>query len=510
MKKGSSREKEDQIYRKEIGDDYQQIRKEILESKEIYDEHMGYNRIDTLQQYRDYKLKRKSVLIWLWKNIEEQQNEDRFNKYACQKVFEKAVYCIDRYLASTHLDENFYILLGATSFFVANKYQNTGDFLDTNYVYRMCEGKYDEDLVMTMELVIFQAINCDLNVLTPTEISFYIYKDFGAYLFQKKGNKSLVKNFATLEEYASSLTLDIMCDEKGIYYDYLTIAASSILCIFDHIIKEIREEFLEWLLTVYPIKISTLQSCREDIHAITVDKYSENSEEIKLEVIANTVEVLQKNLMAKSMTEEDNMFEKTPKRSRLATDDLSLTDTANTPNMDNKMCMEECSSRKTSPLLSFTHEEFDEYYNTPVKKQKCSSNYNIIVNSAITITKKHSINGPYNNLGELEQVSDLNQENVEENMMNHENILQHETSFNGLGTNHFDNDEICEKKGLECISHCILDEDDMQCESTGKIDNNISAKKRSFVLDEPLVMVDGTISFANSPVSKNKINQCHE
>ena len=30
---------------------------------------MGYDRIDQLQEYRDYKTKRKSVLIWLWKNV---------------------------------------------------------------------------------------------------------------------------------------------------------------------------------------------------------------------------------------------------------------------------------------------------------------------------------------------------------------------------------------------------------------------------------------------------------
>lgn len=384
------------------------------------------------------------------------------NKNVCQKVFEKAVYCIDRYLAATQLDENFYILLGATAFFVANKYQNTGDFLDTNYVYRMCEGKYDEDLVMTMELVIFQAIKCDLNVLTPSEISFYIYKDFGTYLFHKKGNKSNVKNFATPEEYSSTLILDFMCEEKGIHYDYLTIAAGSILCIFDHIIKEIREDFLEWLFTVYPIKISTLQSCREDIHTITADNYSDNCEEIKLEAMTNTVEVLVKSFMVKSMTEEaysticvlgeeDNMFEKTPKRSRLATSDLSTEESDKTPNVDT-MCMEECSN-KASPLLNFSQDENnDEYYNTPVKKHKSSSNYNIVVSSATTVPRKNSIQGPYNNLGEFEQVSNLNKENVEENMMNNENILQLETSFNGLGVNHFDNDENCEKKrfGINC------------------------------------------------------------
>lgn len=90
--------------------------------------------------------------------------------------------------------------------------------------------------------------------------------------------------------------------------------------------------------------------------------------------------------------------------------------------------------------------------------------------------------------------------------MNSENLLQHETSFNGLGTNQFDNDGNYEQNAMEGVSNGILAENGMQCESTEKIENNISEKKRSFVLDEPLVMVDGTISFANSPVNKSKIN----
>jgi len=199
------------------------------------------------------------------------------------------------------------------------------------------------------------------------------------------------------------------------------------------------------------------------------------------------------------------MFERTPKRSRLATSDLSTEESDKTPNVDT-MCMEECYN-KASPLLNFSQDENnDEYYNTPVKKHKSSSNYNIVVSSATTVPRKNSIQGPYNNLGEFEQVSNLNKENVEENMMNNENILQLETSFNGLGVNHFDNDENCGKKGLELTVDCILVEDDMQCESTGIIYNNISSNKKSLVLDEPLVMVDGTISFANSPVNKNRIN----
>lgn len=110
--------------------------------------------------------------------------------------------------------------------------------------------------------------------------------------------------------------------------------------------------------------------------------------------------------MVKSMTEEDNLFEKTPKRSRLATDDLSLTDNSNTPNQD-QMCFEECNSRKASPMLSFTQEEFDDFYNTPVKKQKSSSNYNILINSSTT-AQNNSIQDPYNNLGANQQVSNLN------------------------------------------------------------------------------------------------------
>ena len=124
-----------------------------------------------------------------------------------------------------------------------------------------------------------------------------------------------------------------------------------------------------------------------------------------------------KSFMVKSMTEEaysticvlgeeDNMFEKTPKRSRLATSDLSTEESDKTPNVDT-MCMEECSN-KASPLLNFSQDENnDEYYNTPVKKHKSSSNYNIVVSSATTVPRKNSIQGPYNNLGEFEQVSNL-------------------------------------------------------------------------------------------------------
>jgi len=53
--------------------------------------------------------------------------------------------------------------------------------------------------------------------------------------------------------------------------------------------------------------------------------------------------------------------------------------------------MEECSN-KASPLLNFSQDENnDEYYNTPVKKHKSSSNYNIVVGSATTVPKKNSI-----------------------------------------------------------------------------------------------------------------------
>lgn len=249
---------------------------EIRENIKTFNTYMGIAKIEDIQECENFEQLRSELISWIWKCLDpsgDKKTKEHLldQKRICMRVFERSTYLFDRYLATYDIKQEYYLLLGVTCMFVSIKYENFG-FVHFDQLLKLTDRKFTEEEIKLMESMVLQAAKFKLNVLTATEISHFMLKEFNDHMLKtKSGFYFMESQIDEIANYNSNFILYLLKRFKGCYYSYVTMGACAIICSFEHTMIELKEKFVRWVFKqITAIDAQVLDCCREDMHLATM------------------------------------------------------------------------------------------------------------------------------------------------------------------------------------------------------------------------------------------------
>jgi hypothetical protein len=102
-----------------------------------------------------------------------------------------------------------------------------------------------------MELMVITGIKHNLSILTSSDITYFLLQEFNSFIVLQGGKKIAWTDYS---EFGFNFIPYLLRNETGHYFDYITIAISSIICTFEHAKPELKRKFIEWIVTVIEVR----------------------------------------------------------------------------------------------------------------------------------------------------------------------------------------------------------------------------------------------------------------
>lgn len=175
------------------------------------------------------------------------------------KIWECAVYLIDRVLAKRTLHKSFFSLMTATCLMISFKviFSKTKfegqepQMRDQDIIYfgidqinHMLGSVYQEDVIRQMEVYIMKSINWQIRLATTTEISYYLVKKF--WMDSLKRNESQFPAVALIDSIQNFTKASLLIEEclDGNYFE---LALSVVISTFEISQCLERIQFVFWI-----------------------------------------------------------------------------------------------------------------------------------------------------------------------------------------------------------------------------------------------------------------------
>ena len=99
--------------------------------------------------------------------------------------------------------------------------------------------------------MVITEIKHDLSILTSSDITYFLLQEFNSFTLSQGHEKIKWRKYSS---FGFDFILYLLRSETGNYFDYITIAISSIICTFEVASPELKRKFIEWIVTVIEVR----------------------------------------------------------------------------------------------------------------------------------------------------------------------------------------------------------------------------------------------------------------
>lgn len=197
---------------------------------------------------------------------------------------------------------------------MAMKYD--GEYFDTDRVILACADQYTEEQIIEMEIQIFITIQYNITVLTPSEICYFLLKEFKT-IVEKTGDNEYNEN---MFDWFCYKYIEVAFKEMNFCeFNYMTMAITAIICSFEHLNLKYKVPFVEWIAEIIPVNPVDLDNCRQQLHYLTFDMIEGEEQRYRIDKeMPITFESLISKLPKKSIY-NGKLQVVTPRKTRLST-----------------------------------------------------------------------------------------------------------------------------------------------------------------------------------------------